>query len=403
MCLELARLSRGPLKRRGVEFAHLQTPWVIERLGISKEDPLRELVVIPSSGALLGGVDAIVYLMRRIWWAWPLWIAARLPIVNRLLWAAYRWIAARRHCLTGTCAAPNPTGNLGSGGRTMNWLPLAGLTALAIAFGPALPPWVFMWTLAVALFLGCKWLTWSRARREGADPGRLRSLGYLFLWVGMDPRPFFKTDHIAIAPGALDWASAWSKTLGGAALIWGGARLAFEIGPAWGGWTGMIGIAFMLHFGAFHLMALAWRRIGVDAKPIMRSPALATSLSEFWSERWNRAFNDLAHGLLFRPSMRRLGVTGATLLVFLASGLIHDLVISLPAGGGFGLPTLYFLLQGLAVLLVRSRVGKRWKLNRGALGWLTTALVTLGPVALLFHPPFIETVILPFLETLNAC
>ena len=162
ICIELARWGRGPLKRRGVEFAHLQPPWVVDRLGISKDDPLRELIVIPNSGALLGGGDAIVYLIRRIWWAWPL------------------WIAARRHCLTGPCSAPRAASadKPHAQERALDWLPLFALTGLIIALRPATSPWAFMWALASALFLGFKWLTWIRARREFGDPGPLRSLGY---------------------------------------------------------------------------------------------------------------------------------------------------------------------------------------------------------------------------------
>ena len=91
----------------------------------------------------------------------------------------------------------------------------------------------------------------------------------------------------------------------------------------------------------------------------MRAPAVATSLSAFWGERWNRGFNELAHELIFHKTFRRLGVAWAMLLVFLASGLIHDLVISVPAGTWFGLPTAYFVLQGIGVLIERSRWGRR--------------------------------------------
>jgi predicted DCC family thiol-disulfide oxidoreductase YuxK len=192
ICIELARWGRGPLKRRGVEFAHLQTPWVVDRLGISKDDPLRELIVIPNSGAPLGGVDAIVYLIRRIWWAWPLWIAAKLPLINRLLWAGYRWIAARRHCLTGTCSAPRAASadKPHARERALDWLPLFALTGLIIALRPATSPWAFMWALASALFLGFKWLTWIRARREFGDPGPLRSLGYTATNIVFASLPF---------------------------------------------------------------------------------------------------------------------------------------------------------------------------------------------------------------------
>ena len=136
--------------------------------------------------------------------------------------------------------------------------------------------------------------------------------------------------------------------------------------------------------------------------PLMRAPLLARSLGEFWGERWNTAFNKLAFTLLFRPLYRPIGVRMATMLVFLVSGLVHDLVISIPARGGYGLPTLYFLLQGVGVLFERTHFARRCGLNRGVLGWLFTMAVTAGPVFWLFPPPFIRNVILPFLKAIGA-
>ena len=164
----------------------------------------------------------------------------------------------------------------------------------------------------------------------------------------------------------------------------------------------MIGLIFLLHFGTFHLIALAWRTRGVPVEPIMRMPLAARSLGEFWSLRWNRGFNDLAHRHVFKPIEKKLGVAGATLLTFLVSGLIHDLVISVPARGGYGLPTLYFLIQGLGVLAERSPLGKRAGLRRGMRGRLFALVVTAAPVGLLFHPQFVGRVIIPFLEVIKA-
>src|SRR5206468_39151 len=118
------------------------------------------------------------------------------------------------------------------------------------------------------------------------------------------------------------------------------------------------GLVFMLHFGIFHLLSWFWRSRGYNAKPLMNWPILATSVADFWGRRWNTAFRDITHRYLFRPLQKSWGPRAAVLGGFGVSGLIHELVISVPAGGGYGLPTLYFLLQGCALLAERSRLGK---------------------------------------------
>ena len=99
---------------------------------------------------------------------------------------------------------------------------------------------------------------------------------------------------------------------------------------------------------------------------------------------------------------RALVTGGAGFLVFVASGLIHDFVISLPAGAGYGLPTAYFALQGAGVAFERSPVGKRLDLRRGIRGWLFMAVLTAGPAFWLFHPPFLRNVVLPFMHVIRA-
>jgi D-alanyl-lipoteichoic acid acyltransferase DltB (MBOAT superfamily) len=148
-------------------------------------------------------------------------------------------------------------------------------------------------------------------------------------------------------------------------------------------------------------LSLIWRRAGVDARPIMNAPALAGSLSDFWGRRWNLAFRDLSHRWVFRPLVGRSGIAMATMGVFVVSGVIHDLVISLSAGSGLGRPTLYFTLQGAALLLERSRAGKVIGLGGGIFGRAFTVLVVLAPVGLLFHTAFIERVVLPMLVHLS--
>ena len=88
--------------------------------------------------------------------------------------------------------------------------------------------------------------------------------------------------------------------------------------------------------------------------------------------------------------------------IFVVSGLIHDAVISLPAGGGYGLPTLYFMIQGAGVVVERSSLGQQLGLRLNIRGWLFMAVFTAGPAFWLFHPLFIRRVILPFMQAIRA-
>ena len=203
-------------------------------------------------------------------------------------------------------------------------------------------------------------------------------------------------------PAGGEWLFAALKLLLGMTLVW---VVSPFVSPEWDlarGWIGMVGFVFIAHFGVIHLASCLWRSLDIDARPLMNWPIAATSVSDFWGRRWNTAFRDLTHRFLFAPLQRNLGAGWALALGFLASGLVHDLVISVPAGAGYGLPTLYFLLQGGAILIERSRIGRRMGLSRGGRGRVFAALVVLGPAGMLFHPPFVQDVVVPFLEALGA-
>jgi predicted DCC family thiol-disulfide oxidoreductase YuxK len=106
-CTMWARRFSRILDARGYGLAPLQSPRVRALLNLPKSELLRELRVLTDEGALLGGADAVIYLSRRIWWAWPLYVLAQLPGMNALLDAAYRRVAAHRTCVRGACATTN--------------------------------------------------------------------------------------------------------------------------------------------------------------------------------------------------------------------------------------------------------------------------------------------------------
>jgi alginate O-acetyltransferase complex protein AlgI len=281
------------------------------------------------------------------------------------------------------------------------WLPLVVLPIAAGWLTATLAAWVQMWVIAIAIYAGFKWATFvlaEAARRASVT----KSVGYLFLWTGMDADAFFGARKQADKPrwGEVAWTAAQAAF---------GVWLLFKVAPRFAasrplvaGWLTMTGIVSILHFGLSHFLSLAWRTAGVNARHIMDKPALARSLADFWGRRWNLAFRDLMHTDVFQPLAPQIGVAWATLAVFLVSGLIHDAVISYAAGAGFGLPTLYFLIQGLAVRVEHSRAGKRAGLGRGFVGRLFAVVVIVAPAGLLFHPPFMTRVVLPMLAAIQG-
>lgn len=261
------------------------------------------------------------------------------------------------------------------------------------------PAWAVMWALAGGIYAACKVLTWWRTPVTGVPAWR--QAAYLLAWPGLDATAFL-TRGPERRPTAGEWLTAGLKCAIGVTLFFGVARLAAPPSRYAAGWIGMIGIVMALHFGLFHLLSCFWRARGIEARPLMQAPLRATSLGEFWGRRWNTAFRDLTHRFLFTPLAARLGPRGAIAGGFAFSGLVHDVVISVPSRGGYGGPTLFFALQGVALLAERSAPGRRWGLGRGAIGRTFTFAVLLLPVYWLFHPPFVERIILPFMTALGA-
>jgi hypothetical protein len=281
------------------------------------------------------------------------------------------------------------------------WVPLLLLPPSAVLFRDRMSAWLFMWTLSFAIFLGLKWMTWWWARTLVAHSAG-RSLAYLVAWPGMDAEAFLNANERPGRPQLQEWLWAAVKTALGVMLLWVVARRIPASQSLLRGWIGLLGIIFLLHFGSFHLVALFWQAMGISAEPIMAKPILSKTLSEFWGKRWNLGFRQLAHDFVFRPLHRQIGVAAAGLLVFVASGLIHDLVISLPARGGYGLPTGYFILQGLGVRFERSSQGRQLGLQTGLLARIFALVVTAAPAFWLFHPPFVLRVIIPFMRAIRA-
>ena len=396
-CIAAARRFERLTNSRGFVSLPLQTPWVLRRLGLVPGAPLEEMRVLTINGDIYGGAKAVLFLASQFWFLRPLAVLGQIPPLHSAIDAAYRWVAAHRGCVSGQCRL-GLTNSKSPSRRLIGMLPLMLFSLIAIALRPLLEPWLFMWLMAGSIFLGCKWLTLYRAKQRGAHPTVTRQFAYLFLSGGMDADRFFgptgPTKSLGNAAPRI--AAAIGKIALGALLLFGMARYAGAGLVA--GWLGMIGMILMAHFGVFDLTATWWQTRGIPTKPIMNAPWRSAQLSEFWGRRWNRAFQQLVINNLFRPIAASLGSIRATLLTFFISGLLHELVISLPAGAGYGLPTAYFLLQGWGLIAQRTPIGGRlWFANR-----FFTQFLLIAPAIGLFHPPFIRRVIIPFMQTIGA-
>ena len=156
----------------------------------------------------------------------------------------------------------------------------------------------------------------------------------------------------------------------------------------------LTGLSLVLHFGLFNLLAGLWRLVGVNCRALFRAPLLSGSLSEFWSRRWNLAFSEMTAVAVYRPLNWLIGKRLAGMMAFLFSGMLHELVISVPVKAGYGLPMAYFALHALALQIEIQLERAGMPISNGNwCGRLWTALWILVPLPMLFHMPFLEGVV----------
>lgn len=224
---------------------------------------------------------------------------------------------------------------------------------------------------------------------------------YAIGWVGMRAQPFETLGQKAVPGGGEMVKFGISRIIAGALLILlahGIVALHLEatltyilVTPVL-----LVALSLILHFGLLSVSAGMWRFSGVNTYYLFRQPAKALSLTELWSKRWNIAFSEMTSVAIFRPLKNRVGAPAALMISFIFSGFLHELALSLPVNSGYGLPTLYFVIQGILVLvekLLASR-GVLFLRNRlVARVWVFFWLVV--PMPLLFHEQFIKQIVWP--------
>lgn len=216
---------------------------------------------------------------------------------------------------------------------------------------------------------------------EWAGEHRLPILRYgvfAFCWFGMDPASFrtrreglsWKSDvklglllMLAGTLGAwLVWAMEWRQIL----IMFVPMSLGF-------------------HFGALRVLKGVLRAAGFPVRTLFPNVLEAQGIGDFWSRRWNVGYSQMMQRLVGRPVEALAGAHAGVMAVFITSGMLHELAITLPVRCGFGLPTLYFTLHGILALLER-----RWG---RPFGKIPALLAVILPMGLLFPRVFQNEVI----------
>ncbi len=257
------------------------------------------------------------------------------------------------------------------------WLLLAALIAGADRVLAFSEPLLRMIGLCCVLLGGMKGLVYA----GWAGPRRLpiaRYAVFAFLWFGMDP-------------GSLQARRAGLTWKGDVAL----GLLFMMLGTlgAWFVWAMQWRHIFLMflpmslgfHFGALRVLKGMLRAAGFPVRTLFPNFLETRGIGDFWSRRWNTGYSQMMQRLVGKPVQKGLGESAGVMAVFVGSGLLHELAITLPVRAGFGLPTLYFTLHGGLTLLER-------KLGR-PIGKVAALLAVIVPMGLLFPPEFQREVI----------
>jgi hypothetical protein len=286
----------------------------------------------------------------------------------------------------------------------VSWPIVIGGLALMTIAPPVASPYLWAWCELTWIFLGFKAIVLAKSKPEQLRRmGTARLAGFVFLWPGMDVRPFLQAERHPLRMDETECQKVRRWGLHACSNIAIGVALFWLLGHSWVQSNtylyvaiGMSSVALIVLFGAFSLLTVLWRVRGVDVDRQWHNLFGSRSLAEYWSTRWNEAFHDFARDHVYLPIKRRWSRGVALAGSFLFSGILHDVIISVPARGGYGLPTLYFVLQGFGIWLER-----RLRLSTPR-RWLMAAAFVLGPLPLLFHQPFLHNVIVPQLIALRG-
>jgi hypothetical protein len=144
-------------------------------------------------------------------------------------------------------------------------------------------------------------------------------------------------------------------------------------------------IAFVLAIESLSRALCGLERLaGFDTIPIVRNAYLSRTIAEFW-RRYNYRVHDWFYRNVFQTTGGRRAPARSVLLVFLLSGLFHEIAFALATSRLTGYQFAFFTIQGPAAL-ASSRLD-RWARQGGIMSKIAVHAVTIlfvGVTSVLF-------------------
>jgi len=91
------------LKQYGFAVAPLQSPWVEGRTGLAPSDLVKEMRLLERGGGMHSGANVYRFLMRRVWWAYPVYLLSMIPGLRNVFDWGYRTFARHRGRISASC------------------------------------------------------------------------------------------------------------------------------------------------------------------------------------------------------------------------------------------------------------------------------------------------------------
>jgi predicted DCC family thiol-disulfide oxidoreductase YuxK len=105
-CRRWVPFWENTLRKRGFGIAPLQADWVVQRLHLSEDDLLQDLRLLLADGNQIQGADVYRYAMKRIWWAYPIYLFSIIPLCRKIFDWSYKTFALHRYSVSRVCRLP---------------------------------------------------------------------------------------------------------------------------------------------------------------------------------------------------------------------------------------------------------------------------------------------------------